>query len=199
MKLVRTAFVAVQRESLSDEERAAWEWLKQSQPESIILSLEELKNGVDRGRIDVLWWHENRYVVPPEEALDKAVVSAFIEFIRSGGGLFPTLLAAPYVCDIGLKFVRRDCPCNSYSAPYRKPILGRLADSKGKFSVEGLEVVLEAIPGKSYELKIVDPDRLVRSVRDGELQRGADDISIVRFDIPGRDDRYQRLTVRLLT
>ncbi|GJQ21251.1 MAG: hypothetical protein HBSIN02_16060 [Bacteroidia bacterium] len=103
---LRIGFLVVDPKSLSSEEQSAWDWLVQRHPKSVVLTMHDAGHGVSRDAVDVIWWHQNRFVTLPASALDSAVRSSILRFVRSGGGLFLTLLAAPFVADLGLEPVR---------------------------------------------------------------------------------------------
>lgn len=103
---LRIGFLVTDPGSLTSEEQSARDWLVQRYPKSIVLTLNDAGNGVSRDAVDVIWWHQNRFAALPASALDSAVTSSILRFVRSGGGLFLTLLAAPFVSDLGLEPVR---------------------------------------------------------------------------------------------
>ena len=102
------AFLAHDPESLSAEERAALRFLSQKRVfRARILTFDAIRKRPSAlRRLDLLWWHFDSAETLPPSALDSLVCDALREYLKRGGSLLLSLLAAQYPVDLGLEGVR---------------------------------------------------------------------------------------------
>jgi glycogen debranching enzyme len=105
----RVGFLVDMSLGLSDEERAAWKYLSSLQsfrPNRISFQSLNRKSKITTSPPHLLWWHfdSSRNIPPP--SLNPEVISSLQDFVRGGGSLFLSLLAAQYVADLGFEDVR---------------------------------------------------------------------------------------------
>ena len=94
--------------SASPEELAAWSFLKSRKTIRArrILSDNLQKNPGLLKDIDVLWWHFDSSVEIPNVYKGEGLILVLRDFVTRGGGILLSLLAAPYVADLGLETIR---------------------------------------------------------------------------------------------
>ncbi len=104
----RVAYLLADPENPSREEQAAWNFLsRQSQFACRTLALPDLLRTPGRLRdCDLLWWHFDSSLALPAAARDPELLIALRQWLTAGGSLFLTLLATPFVCDLGLETQR---------------------------------------------------------------------------------------------
>ena len=101
--MIRVGFLITESRQLSSEEQAAWKWL------ASMKSLRAKQVRFDRlssstlEQFDVLWWHDDLSLRLPDECLAAEVQKALLGYIRKGGSLLCSLLAAQYVHALGLE------------------------------------------------------------------------------------------------
>lgn len=103
--MTRVAYIAVERTLLSSEEHAAWKWLSKSrQVKADIIPLKTVSSKPSTLQsYNVVWWHYDSSVDLPEIALSASVKAAFAGFARKGGSILLSLLATPYVVELGFE------------------------------------------------------------------------------------------------
>lgn len=97
----------VATDSLSLEEGSGRSYLQSCKTlQSSIIPLIHLSSTPVRALPALLWWHYDSSTQFPPDALNPEVISAIRRYLRSGGSLLLTLLAAQYVVDLGIEIVR---------------------------------------------------------------------------------------------
>ncbi len=101
--------VACDESRLGDEEREALAWLRREpNAHADLVSFQAMTRG-DRLDAPVLWWHgawtSERL---PQAAIDPRARKAILEYLRAGGGLLLTLMAAAYAHDLGIEPIAPD-------------------------------------------------------------------------------------------
>lgn len=88
----------------SEEERSAWSFLT-SRPriKAKRLSVSELIHSPKLLKSDVLWWHCDSSTEIPTVMKDPDVITVVRNFAYRGGGILLTLLASPFVVDLGFE------------------------------------------------------------------------------------------------
>lgn len=101
----RVGFLATNSSTASPEETAAWAFLKARESiRSHRVNIEEiLANPKNLKTFDVLWWHFDSSIQIPDTHTNVAIVQSLRKFVERGGGILLSLLAAPYVVDLGLE------------------------------------------------------------------------------------------------
>jgi hypothetical protein len=95
---------AISPSALTDpDEKAAWTWLKSTNPEASFLSFNDIKAGnVNLGAFTVIWWHNDQTQGLPSMATDPAVLSALKAYYKNGGSFLLTTFGAFYVEALGI-------------------------------------------------------------------------------------------------
>jgi glycogen debranching enzyme len=105
---MRIAFLADTSAPLSVEESAAWQFARAHFGRKCLRrSFDEI--GRATGSLDdiqVLWWHYDSSADLPAASRRPEVLEAIHRFVKRGGSLFLSLLAAPYVTDLGIEPTR---------------------------------------------------------------------------------------------
>lgn len=101
----RVAYLLADPENPSREEQAAWDFLsRQTEIACSKLALPDLVRAPGRLQdCDLLWWHFDSSLALPAAARDPELLIALRQWLAAGGSLFLTLLATPFVCDLGLE------------------------------------------------------------------------------------------------
>ena len=104
----RVGYLVADPSHLSPEEAAAWKFLlPNEQFKNTLLPFERLSSGATPLQgLSALWWHYDSAATLPRAVLDPSIVSGLRNYVRQGGSLFLSLLAAQYVVDLGLEEVR---------------------------------------------------------------------------------------------
>jgi len=91
--------------ALSEEERAAWEFLRrQRQLKPRTFSFQQLsKNPSLLRTCSTLWWHHDSSIAIPGAAISSDVLDRIREFVARGNSLLLSLLASQYVVDLGIE------------------------------------------------------------------------------------------------
>lgn len=90
---------------LSDEEKAGWNFLsslKEFKAEKIPFASISRKPCVLK-KYDVIWWHFDSSITMPLLVLDPGILNAIKLYTEHGGSLLLSLLAAPYIVDLGFE------------------------------------------------------------------------------------------------
>jgi hypothetical protein len=91
----------------SKEESAGWNFLRNSgHCTPLLLPMQSSVLRRSSSPPPVLWWHDDSSVNIPATALAPDWIEALLNYLRSGGSLFLSLLAARYPCSIGLERAR---------------------------------------------------------------------------------------------
>lgn len=101
----RVAYLLADPENPSCEEQAAWDFLsRQAEIACRKLALPDLVRAPGRLQdCDLLWWHFDSSLTLPAAARDPELLIALRQWLAAGGSLLLTLLATPFVCDLGLE------------------------------------------------------------------------------------------------
>ncbi|MDZ7266624.1 MAG: GH116 family glycosyl hydrolase [candidate division KSB1 bacterium] len=104
----RVAYLLANPANPSREEQAGWHFLtRQAGFKHTKLSLADLtRRPALLQNCDLLWWHYDSEPALPAAACDPGLATAVQAWLAAGGALLLTLLAAPYVCDLGLEAQR---------------------------------------------------------------------------------------------
>ena len=122
---------------LSPEEAAAWKFLlPEEQLKNTLLPFAQLSlNPSALNELSVLWWHYDGAPSLPASVLDPRVVTSIRNYVRRGGSLFLSLLAAQYVTDLGIEEVRPNIiekgPWNRYCWAEKYPDIRGLSSFRG--------------------------------------------------------------------
>jgi len=88
---------------LTDEERAAYDWLKLHY-NTVFIPINSIEQDASiLNTVEVLWWHHDMSNTTPSAAQKSVVVEAFKDFLRQGKGLLLTGFAPQYVVDLGVE------------------------------------------------------------------------------------------------
>lgn len=82
------------------EEQAAWLWLVRSSHDSAMLQFDAL---ADLVRFDVIWWHATTRIHDHSVAMTQGCTDALNRYVKGGGSLLLTLMAAEYVHALGIE------------------------------------------------------------------------------------------------
>jgi glycogen debranching enzyme len=104
----RVGFLFDKSSTPSPEEHAAWKYLsRQDSVQSSRVSLQSLNRPSGIVTLPhLLWWHFDSSTQLPLCAIDPRTISALRKFVQNGGSLFLSLLASPYVVDLGIEELR---------------------------------------------------------------------------------------------
>lgn len=153
----RVGFLTSNSWSASPEETAAWTFLKARKSiRSQRINIQEVQaNPKVLRAFDVLWWHFDSSLEIPDTHTNEAVVEALRKFVERGGGILLSLLAAPYVVDLGLEtlrpnvIVRSTWSETSWTSDY--PDMRGLATFKG-------HPIFRGFPGGSFTWSPISGD-----------------------------------------
>ena len=106
--MTNVGFLTIDPDSPSSEELAAWTFLGSCKAiRGRQISFAEIgRNPKLLNKVDVLWWHFDSSVEIPGILEDEAIIRLLLSFVDRGCGLLLSLLAAPYVVELGLESVR---------------------------------------------------------------------------------------------
>lgn len=92
-------------QALSEEEKAGWDFLsslKEFKAEKIPFAAISRKPSVLKG-YDVVWWHFDSSITIPPLVLEPEILTTIKQYAEQGGSLLLSLLAAPYIVDLGFE------------------------------------------------------------------------------------------------
>ncbi|MFT4152720.1 DUF4960 domain-containing protein [Parafilimonas sp.] len=90
-------------ELTNPDEKAAWEWLENNNPEAEFISFSDIESGsIDLSSFSVLWWHEDSTQSLPAIATNATVLSSLKTYYADGGSFLLTTYAALYVESLGI-------------------------------------------------------------------------------------------------
>lgn len=99
------------------DELAAWNWLKNDNPEAQFISFNGIKSGAtDISSFTVIWWHEDNTQDLPAIAFDATVLNALKNYYNNGGSFLLTCFGARYVEALGIVPAGKG-PNNSFGDP----------------------------------------------------------------------------------
>ena len=105
--MLTVGYLVVDSHRMTAEEESARQWLSRSkQFGHTTIEAADLADPASLTGVDVLWWHYDAAVSLPEILLRSATREVVNGFLRAGGGMLLSLLAAPYVVDLGIESVR---------------------------------------------------------------------------------------------
>ncbi|HSD09046.1 DUF4960 domain-containing protein [Flavobacterium sp.] len=84
------------------DEVTASNWLFENFPGAKYISFDNILNGADLSKIDVIWWHFDSATNLPSVAYKPAVTDALKNFRTNGGNLLLTSFASQYVDALGI-------------------------------------------------------------------------------------------------
>lgn len=104
--MIQVGYVSSHRpSSLPREERAAWNWLQHSPVSSTFFLTDEMNDvPPSLDACQVLWWHSTEILTP----VNPGTAQTLLTFYENGGGLLLSLLAAPFVSEMGLEDILPD-------------------------------------------------------------------------------------------
>ncbi|KAA3658448.1 MAG: DUF4960 domain-containing protein [Calditrichaeota bacterium] len=90
-------------ESLTAEERAAYDWA-QANFQTTYISFEQINSNPGfLNFVDALWWHFDELTSIPVIAKEANITTAISDFVQNGGGLFLSGFAPQYVVNLGFE------------------------------------------------------------------------------------------------
>ncbi len=99
------------------DEKAAWNWLINDNPEAQFVSFSSVKShNADLGAYTVIWWHEDNSQDLPAIALDATVLTELKAYYANGGSFLLTSFGARYVEALGVVPAGKG-PNNSFGDP----------------------------------------------------------------------------------
>ncbi|WP_343671019.1 DUF4960 domain-containing protein [Chitinophaga sp.] len=120
---VKVAFLstaATANDIADPDEKAAWTWLINDNPEAQFMSFASIKNhSADLSTYGAIWWHEDNTQDLPAIAFDAAVISALKTYYANGGSFLLTAYGAKYVEGLGIVPAGK-APNNSFGDPAGK-------------------------------------------------------------------------------
>jgi len=104
----KIGYLIAHSEHVSPEEGTAWKFLLScNQFNNSFLPLAQLSiNSSTLKTFPVLWWHYDSSAALPPAVLGRPVIETLRSYVKRGGSLFLSLLAAQYVVDLGVEEVR---------------------------------------------------------------------------------------------
>jgi hypothetical protein len=104
----KIGYLVADSERLSSEEVAGWKCLlSRGQFKNTLLPFAQLSsNSSTLKSFSTLWWHYDSSTALPPAAVDPNTIASLINYVKHGGSLFLSLLAAQYVVDLGVEEVR---------------------------------------------------------------------------------------------
>ena len=104
----RVGYLVADPTCLSPEEAAAWKFLlPNGQVKNTLLPFDRISFAPAALKgLSALWWHYDTSTTLPPAVLDPSIATGLRNYIRRGGSLFLSLLAAQYAADLGVEEVR---------------------------------------------------------------------------------------------
>lgn len=120
---VKVAFLstaATANDMTNPDEKAAWAWLINDNPEAQFLSFNSIKNhNIDLSVFAAIWWHEDNAQDLPAVAFDADILAALKTYYSNGGSFLLTAYGARYVEGLGIVPAGK-APNNSFGDPIGK-------------------------------------------------------------------------------
>ena len=86
----------------NEDEKAAYNWLKQTFTNTSYVSFKSLATGAGLSDYDVVWWHYDSAASLPADALNQSAVNIIKNYLNNGGNILLTTFASMYTEALGI-------------------------------------------------------------------------------------------------
>ncbi len=107
--MITVGFLTHAKTLQTKEAQSAWAWIGKEKVKARRITFNEIASSpAILDQCNILWWHYDQAIDLPQDAKGNGIKNSISAFVQKGGSLFLTLLAAPYVADLGFESARPD-------------------------------------------------------------------------------------------